>query len=81
MGYVVDLTLIMKAVFQESLKQQDSKVTQDRVNDIVGEFNKWGKKTEIHSVITSFSSTANLFAKDAVVGEVEHLITLHNFFC
>ena len=81
MGYVVDLTLIMKAVFQESLKQQDSKVTQDRVNDIVGEFNKWGKKTEIHNVITSFSSTANLFAKDAVVGEIEHLITLHNFFC
>ena len=77
----MDLTLIMKAVFQESLKQQDSKVTQDRVNDIVGEFNKWGKKTEIHSVITSFSSTANLFAKDAVVGEIEHLITLHNFFC
>ena len=81
MGYVVDLTLIMKAVFQESLKQQDSKVTQDRVNDIVGEFNKWGKKTEINSVITSFSSTANLFAKDAVVGEIEHLITLHNLSC
>jgi hypothetical protein len=81
MGYVVDLTLIMKAVFQESLKQQDSKVTQERVNIIVDEFNKWEKKTEVHRGITSFSSTANLFGKDAVVNKIEHFITSHNFSC
>ena len=69
----------MKAVFQESLKEKDSKVTQERVNDIVDEFDKWGKKTEVHRVIASFSSTANLFAKGAVVNKIEHLITSHNF--
>ena len=79
MGYVVDLTLIMKAVFQESLNEKDSKVTQERVNDIVDKFNKWGKKTEVHRVIASFSSNANVFAKDAVVDKIEHLITSHNF--
>ena len=74
MGYVVDLTLIMKEVFQESLKHQDGKVTQECVEDIVEKFDASQKKTGVHTDIRSFASTMNLFAKGAAVDQIETLI-------
>lgn len=74
MGYVVDLTLIMKEVFQESLKHQDGKVTQERVEDIIERFDSSQKKTNVHIDIRSFASTMNLFAKGAAVDHIETLI-------
>ena len=74
MGYVVDLTLIMKEVFQESLQHQDGKVTQERVEDIVERFDTSQKKISVHTDIRSFASTMNLFAKNAAVDQIETLI-------
>ncbi|KAF8720436.1 hypothetical protein AX14_010969 [Amanita brunnescens Koide BX004] len=74
MGYVVDLTLIMKDVFQESLKHKDGKVTKERVEEIIDVFDKSQKKISVHTEIQAFSLTMNLFAKDAAVDQIEALI-------
>jgi hypothetical protein len=74
MGYVVDLTLIMKDVFQESLKHKDGKVTKERVEEIIDVFDKSQKKISVHAEIQAFSLTMNLFAKDAAVDQIEALI-------
>jgi hypothetical protein len=75
MGYVVDLTLILQAVFQVSLQDRlEGKVTQDRVNEIIYEFHCSDKKKRIHEAIRSFVVAQHPFAKDSVVNKIESLI-------
>ncbi|KAK2463327.1 hypothetical protein APHAL10511_004638 [Amanita phalloides] len=75
MGYVVDLTLILQDVFQDSLDDRGAGiVTRDRVRDIVNNFDQSGKKKEIHDEIKAFVGNQNLFAKNAVVQKIESLI-------
>src|SRR5260370_40310215 len=74
MGYVVDLTLIMQAVFQASLGDQDGIVTQERAKEMVGKFDKSEKKADIHAAIRSFASAQNPFTKDAAMDRIEDLI-------
>lgn len=75
MGYVVDLTLIIQAVFQVSLQdRREGKVTQDRVNAIIYEFHCSEKKIRIHDAIWEFVGTKHLFAKESVIEKIESLL-------
>lgn len=75
MGYVVDLTLIIQAVFQVSLQDQvEGKVTQDRVNAIIYEFHCSEKKRRIHNAIWEFVGAKHPFAKDSVMEKIESLL-------
>ena len=72
MGYVVDLTLVLQAVFQVSLQDRsEGKVTADRVNEIIYEFHFSEKKKRIHNAIRAFQPT---FMKGDVVDKIESLI-------
>jgi len=72
MGYVVDLTLILQAVFRASL--EEGKITTDRVNDIIYEFVCSGKKDSIHNAITAFLGDQHLPAKGDMVNKIRSLI-------
>ncbi|KAF8696555.1 hypothetical protein AX14_001521 [Amanita brunnescens Koide BX004] len=75
MGYVVDLTLIIQAVFQVSLQdRREGKVTQDQVNAIIYEFHCSEKKIRIHDAIWEFVGTKHLFAKESVIEKIESLL-------
>ncbi|KAF8335238.1 hypothetical protein F5887DRAFT_614117 [Amanita rubescens] len=75
MGYVVDLTLILQAVFQVSLEDHlEGKVTPDRVIDIIYEFETSKKKRQIHDAIWSFVEAQYPFAKNNVVDKIESLL-------
>ena len=80
MGYVVDLTLIMHAVFQASLEHQEGIVEQQRVEQIAERFNKSSKKHSIHTEIKTFASQQNPFAKDTAVHKIEALIAQYRNF-
>jgi hypothetical protein len=72
MGYVVDLTLILQAVFQASLQDRaEGKVTQDRVTEIIYEFHFSEKKKRIHDAIVG---TQHLVAKGSMVEQIKSLI-------
>ena len=75
MGYVVDLTLILQAIFQVSLRDQfEGKVTLDAVDEIVYEF-QCSKKKDIHWEIQKFTAEAqHLFAESNVASEIASLI-------
>ena len=72
MGYVVDLTLILQAVFLVSL-QDDSEgnVSLDRANEVVYTFYFSEKKKRIHNAIRDFQPS---FTKGDVVDKIESLI-------
>ena len=75
MGYVVDLTLILQAIFQVSLQDTlEGKVAEDRVDEIIYEFHCSDKKKRIHDTIRSFVGTQHPFAKESVVEKIESLI-------
>ena len=71
MGYVVDLTIILQAMFYVSLQNAEGKVTQERVSEIIYEFYFSDKKKHIHNTIRSFQPS---FAKSEVVEKIESLI-------
>lgn len=72
MAYVVDLTLILQAVFQVSLKDRtEGKVTKDRVTEIIYEFHLSEKKKGIHDAIVG---AQHLVAKDSMVDQIKSLI-------
>ena len=72
MGYVVDLTLVLQAVFQVSLQDRtEGKVTADSVNEIIYEFHFSEKKKRIHNAIRAFQPS---FTKGDVVEKIESLI-------
>ena len=75
MGYVVDLTLILQAIFQVSLQDRlEGKVSEDRVDEIIYEFHCSDKKKRIHDAIRTFVGNQHPFAKDSVVDKIESLI-------
>ncbi len=73
MGYVVDLTLILQAMFQVSLQDQyEGRVTVDHVNEILYEFHSSEKKKIIHHAIRTFAQHS--FAKDNVAEKIQLLL-------
>ena len=75
MGYVVDLTLILQAVFQVSLQDHiEGKVTMDSVDEIVYEFHCSEKKRNIHDAIRKCIGTQDFFARSNVVNVIASLI-------
>ena len=75
MGYVVDLTLILQAIFQVSLQDLfEGKVAKNRIDQIIYEFHCSDKKKRIHDTIRSFVGTQHPFAKESVVEKIELLI-------
>jgi hypothetical protein len=74
MGYVVDLTLIMRAVFQASRKNEDGIVQRERVEEIIDEYDKSGTKRDIHDSIRGFVQDQFPFPKLSVVEKIESLV-------
>ena len=73
MGYVVDLTLILQAMFQVSLHDQEAgSVTVDHVDEILYAFHSSEKKRIIHQEIRTFAQRS--FAKDNVVEKIQSLL-------
>ncbi|KAF8334405.1 hypothetical protein F5887DRAFT_1285910 [Amanita rubescens] len=72
MGYVVDLTLILQAVFLVSLQDHsEGKVLLDRVKEVIYKFYFSEKKKRIHNAIRDFQP---LFTKGDVVDKIEFLL-------
>ena len=72
MGYVVDLTLILQAVFQVSLQDRtEGKITRDRVTEIIYEFHLSEKKKHIHDTIVGAQRPV---AKDSMAEQMKSLI-------
>jgi hypothetical protein len=80
MGYVVDLTIIMQAVFRVSLKDKEGNVEQERVNDIIDKFSESKTKKEIHDSIRAFVEDRNLLGREGAVGKLEELINKQRGF-
>jgi len=75
MGYVVDLTLILQAVFRVSIAEGlEKNEIQERLNEIIYEFHLSERKKSIHDAIWSFVRVQHPFAKDNVVDKIESLI-------
>lgn len=72
MGYVVDLTLILQAVFQVS--HIEGKVTRDNVDEIIYEFHCSEKKQNIHNAIQKYIETRYMFARSDMANEIASLI-------
>ncbi|KAF8326439.1 hypothetical protein F5887DRAFT_225940 [Amanita rubescens] len=73
MGYVVDLTLILQAMFQVSLQDQyEGTVTVHHVDEILYEFHSSEKKKNIHHAIRTFAQHSR--AEDDVVEKIQLLL-------
>ena len=74
MGYVVDIILVLQAVFQISL-ENGRKVTLDDVNGIIYEFmcSEW--KESIHNAITAFVRDQGVPEINKTMDKIESLIT------
>ena len=73
MGYVVDLILILQAMFQVSLQDQyEGSVTVDHVDGILYVFHGSEKKRIIHHEIRTF--VRHSFAKDDVAEKIQWLL-------
>lgn len=75
MGYIIDLILILQAVFCVSIQgPSERKVTRDNVNEIIYEFHLSERKKAIHNAIRAFVGSRHPFAKVNVVDKIESLI-------
>ena len=75
MGYVVDLTLVLQAIFQVSLDDQfEGKVELDRIDEIIDKFHCSEKKKRIHNVIRTFAGVQHPLANYVVADKIESLI-------
>jgi hypothetical protein len=73
-GYVVDLTLILGAVFRLSLEERLGKeALRERLDEIICEFHLSERKKAIHTAIWEFVGPQRPFAK-AMVDKIESLI-------
>ena len=73
MGYVVDLTLILQAMFQVSLQDTEAgSVMVDHIDEILYAFHSSEKKISIHQEIRMF--TRRSFAKGIVVEKIQSLL-------
>jgi hypothetical protein len=76
MGYVVDLTLILQAMFQVSLQDQfEGQVTLEHVDEIIYEFHCSERKKKIHDAICAFAQ--HTVGKDNVVEKIQSLLNEH----
>ena len=76
MGYVVDLTLILQAMFQVSLQDQyEGRVTVDHVDEILYEFHCSEKKRIIHHAIRMVTQHSR--PKDKVMEKIQLLLKEH----
>ncbi|KAF8351815.1 hypothetical protein F5887DRAFT_932499 [Amanita rubescens] len=73
MGYVVDIILILQAVFQISLEDR-GKMTPDDVNGIIYEFICSERKESIHNAIIAFVGDHDLPKSDMMMDKIESLI-------
>jgi len=80
MGYVVDLTIIMQAIFRVTLADKEGAVLQERVTEIVDKFHESETKKDIHDSIRAFVEDRNLLAREGAVGKLEELISKHMGF-
>ena len=77
MGYVVDLTLILQAVFQVSFQNQLEKKAipcPDRVSEIIYEFVCSKKKDAVHDAIATFVGDQHMPTCNDIVDKIESLI-------
>ena len=75
MGYVVDLTLILQAIFHVSLRDHfKGKAALDCIDEILYEFHFSEKKKHIHDAIRKSIETRYLFAKSDVANEIASLM-------
>jgi hypothetical protein len=78
MGYVVNLTLILQAIFQVSLRDHiEGKMTMDSVDEIIYQFHCSEKKKNIHNAIRKSIEIGNIFARGNVVNEIASLIEIN----
>ena len=66
MAYLVDLTIILQAVFQVSLQNDEGRVTQEHVNEVIYEFYFSEKKNRIHSTIRLFEPSFTMDDVDKI---------------
>ena len=75
MGYIVDLTLILQAVFRLShLLRNESERIPDCVHGIIHDFHSSQKKLRIHGAIWTFVGNQEGLAKDTVIDKITSLI-------
>lgn len=75
MGYIVDLTLILQAVFLVShLLLNECQRIPDCVHGIIHDFHSSQQKLRIHAAIRSFVGDHEGFAKDTVMDKIASLI-------
>ena len=75
MGYVVDLTLILQAVFQASFQNRlEMKVTPSRVSEIIYEFVCSKKKDVVHNAIATYIGDQHMPTSNDIVDKIESLI-------
>ena len=74
MAYVVDLIVIMRAVFQASCEDKDGTIQRHRVEEIIDKYNESERKREIHDTIRGFVQHQFPCKRSTVVGKIEALI-------
>ena len=75
MGYVVDIILVLQAIFQVSLDGQfEGKVELDRIDETIDKFHCSEKKKRIHDVIRTFAGVQPPLANYVVADKIESLI-------
>lgn len=74
MAYVVDLIIIMRAVFQASCEDEDGIIQRRRVEEIVERYDGSATKREIHDTIRGFVQAHFPFTRSTVVEKIEDLI-------
>jgi len=79
-GYVVDLTIIMQAIFRASLPHKEGEVDQEHIKEIVDKYDRSETKKDVHDAIRSFVHEQNLLAREGVVDKIEELINQYRTF-
>ena len=74
MGYVVDLTLIMRAVFRASCENEDGIIQKNRVEEIIEKYDKSRAKQGVHDSIRGFVQDHYPFLKSTAVEKIESLV-------
>jgi hypothetical protein len=74
MGYVVDLTVIMRAAFRASRENKDGIIQKERVEEIIEKYDKSAMKRNIHDSIRSFVQDKFPFLKSTAVDGIVSLV-------
>ena len=74
MAYVVDLIVIMRAVFQDSCENEDGIIQSQRVEEIIDNYHKSATKKKIHDSIRGFVEHQFPCWRSTVVEKIESMI-------